>query len=212
MLFEHLQMHQQAPETATSTKEVLLIVGAAGGVGSVMIQLAKALTGATVIATASRESTQNWVKELGADFVIDHSQALKPQVDALIEKEGIGSVTHVASLNKTDDYFDAYVEMLAPFGRICLIDDPQKPLSYMAMKPKSLSLHIEFMYARSTFETDDMIEQHHLLNHVADLIEQGYVKATTGKNLGLINAENLRAAHAELEAGTVIGKLVLEGF
>lgn len=212
MLFEHLQLHKQAPETTTTTKEVLLIVGAAGGVGSIMIQLAKALTGATVIATASRESTQTWVKDLGADFVIDHSQPLKPQVDALVEKEGLGSVTHVASLNHTDSYFDSYVEMLAPFGRICLIDDPQQPLNYMSMKPKSLSLHIEFMYARSTFGTEDMVEQHHLLNHVAELIEQGYVKATTGKNMGTINAANLRAAHAELEAGKAIGKLVLEGF
>ncbi|EAR09252.1 zinc-binding alcohol dehydrogenase family protein [Reinekea blandensis] len=212
MLFEHLQLQKQTPETKTTTQEVLLVVGAAGGVGSILLQLAKALTGATVIATASRPESVDWVRQLGADYVLDHTQPLAEQMAELTQKEGLGSLTHVASLNATDAYFDSYIEMLAPFGRIALIDDPQQPLNYMAMKPKSLSLHIEFMYARSMFQAVDMIEQHHLLNHVAELIDQGYVKTTLGKHLGTINATNLRAAHAELEAGSAIGKLVLEGF
>ena len=212
MLFEHLQLQKQAPETKTTTQEVLLVVGAAGGVGSILLQLAKALTGATVIATASRPESKDWVQQLGADYVLDHTQPLAEQMAELTQKEGLGSLTHVASLNATDAYFDSYIDMLAPFGRIALIDDPQQPLNYMAMKPKSLSLHIEFMYARSMFQAADMIEQHYLLNHVAELIDQGYVKTTLGKHLGTINAANLRAAHAELEAGAAIGKLVLEGF
>lgn len=212
MLFEHLQLQQQSPDTKTTTQEVLLVVGAAGGVGSILLQLAKTLTGATVIATASRPSSVDWVRQLGADYVIDHTQSLSEQMAELSSQEGIGPVTHVASLNATDAYFDSYVDMLAPFGRIALIDDPQQPLNYMAMKPKSLSLHIEFMYARSMFQAHDMIEQHRLLNHVAELIDQGYLKTTVGKHLGAITAENLRAAHAELEAGKAIGKLVLEGF
>ena len=121
-------------------------------------------------------------------------------------------MTHVASLTNTDSYFDAYSEILEPFGKIAMIDDPAEPLDYMKMKPKSLSLHIEFMYARSMFNAVDMDEQGKLLNRVADLIDQGNIRTTVGKNLGAINAENLKAAHAELESGQSIGKIVLEGF
>ena len=172
-----------------------------------MLQLAKAITGATVIATASRESSQAWVKKLGADHVIDHAKPLQPQIEAL----GIGQVTHIASLNSTDSYFDSYTELLAPFGKIAMIDDP-KSLDVMKMKPKSQSLHIEFMFARSMFQSADMAEQSRLLNRVSDLVDQGYIQTTVGKNLGTINAENLKAAHGELESGRSIGKIVLQGF
>ncbi len=148
------------------------------------------------------------MKKLGADHVIDHTKLLQPQIEDL----KIGQVTHVASLNSTDSYFDAYTELLVPFGKIAMIDDPAEPLDIMKMKPKSLSLHIEFMYARSMFKAADMIEQSRLLNRMSDLIDQGYIKTTIGKNLGAINAANLRAAHAELESGKSIGKIVLEGF
>ncbi len=208
ILFKHLQIEKQAIGSTERSNEVILVIGAAGGVGSILVQLAKALTRATVIGTASRESSQQWVKELGADHVVDHTQPLQPQIEAL----GIGQVSHVASLNATDSYFDTYIELLKPFGKIAMIDDPAEPLDYMKMKPKSLSLHIEFMYARSMFQADDMIEQSHLLNAVADLLDQGYIKTTVAKNLGTINADNLKAAHAELEAGRSIGKIVLEGF
>ena len=212
MLFEHLTIKQQAPTSTDKSNEVLLVVGAAGGVGSILVQLAKAITGATIIATASRESSQAWVKELGADFVVDHSKPLKPQIDALVDNGVIGQVTHVASLNSTAAYFDTYIELLVPFGKIAMIDDPETPLDIMKMKPKSLSFHIEFMFARSMFNAADIQEQGRLLNRVAALIEQGYIQTTIGKNLGTINAENLRAAHQELESGKSIGKLVLEGF
>ena len=208
MLFEHLSIRQQAPGSADKSDEVILVVGAAGGVGSILLQLAKAITGATVIATASRESSQAWVKKLGADQVVDHSKPLQPQIEAL----GIGQVTHVASLNSTDSYFESYIEVLTPFGRIAMIDDPGQPLDVMKMKPKSLSLHIEFMFARSMFNAADMHEQGRLLNRVSDLVDQGYLQTTIGKNLGAINAGNLRAAHQELESGKSIGKIVLQGF
>jgi zinc-binding alcohol dehydrogenase family protein len=212
MLFEHLAIQQQAPGSAEKTEEVILVVGAAGGVGSILLQLAKAITGATVVATASRESSQAWVKQLGADHVLDHTQPLQPQIEALISNDGIGQVTHVASLNSTDSYFENYTELLAPFGKIAMIDDPEKPLDAMKMKPKSQSLHIEFMFARSMFHAPDMIEQSRLLNRVAELIDMGHLKTTVGKHLGAINAANLRTAHAELESGRSIGKIVLESF
>jgi zinc-binding alcohol dehydrogenase family protein len=207
ILFEHLAIEQQSPDSKDVSKEIILVVGAAGGVGSILVQLAKAITGATVIATASRSSSADWVKKLGADYVVDHTKPLQPQIEAL----GIGSVTHVASLNSTDSYFASYTELLAPFGKIAMIDDPEA-LDITKLKMKSLSLHWEFMFARSMFNAADMEEQGKLLNRVADLIDQGYIQTTLGQHLGAINAENLRSAHQLLEAGSSIGKIVLEGF
>jgi zinc-binding alcohol dehydrogenase family protein len=208
MLFEHLTLPKVMPNSTEKSNDVILVVGAAGGVGSILVQLAKAITGATIIATASRESSKAWVEKLGAHHVVNHTKPLKPQIDAL----NIGQVTHVASLNGTESYFDSYIELLAPFGKIAMIDDPQKPLDVMKMKFKSLSLHIEFMFARTMFNAIDIEEQSHLLNHVSDLIDLGYIQTTVGKELGLINADNLKLAHQELESGKSIGKIVLQGF
>jgi zinc-binding alcohol dehydrogenase family protein len=207
LLFERLAIKQQQPTSKEKSKEVILIVGAAGGVGSILVQLASVLTGATVIGTASRDSSAQWVKKLGADYVIDHSKPLVAQIEQL----NIGQVTHVASLTHTDSYLDSYVELLAPMGKIALIDDPQN-IDIKKLKPKCLSLHWEFMFTRSMFKTHDINEQHNLLNSIADLIDQGYIKTTIGKNLGTINAANLRMAHEEIESGKSIGKIVLEGF
>jgi zinc-binding alcohol dehydrogenase family protein len=203
LLFEHLALAQQQEKS----DEVVLVVGAAGGVGSIMLQLLKTLTGATVIATASRQSSKDWVVSLGADYVVDHSKPLAQQIEAL----NIGQVTHVASLNNTGAYVEAFVEVMKPKGKLALIDDPES-LDVSKLKQKSLSLHWEFMFTRSMFETDDMVEQSHLLNHVANLIDEGKVKTTVGKHLGKINAANLKKAHQILEEGSAIGKLVLEGF
>jgi zinc-binding alcohol dehydrogenase family protein len=219
LLFEHLGIAQQSPEANKKVKgkakeksgEIILVVGAAGGVGSIFVQLAKAITGATIIATASRDSSKAWVEKLGADYVVNHSQPLQPQIKALIQEHGIGQVTHVASLNSTKTYFDSYIELLAPFGKLALIDDPDS-LDIAKIKPKSLSLHWEFMFARSMYKAKDMHEQGHLLNRVAELVDQGYIQTTTGKNLGVINADNLKAAHEELESGRSIGKIVLQDF
>lgn len=211
LLFEHLKLTQHSPETQATSDEVILVVGAAGGVGSILIQLVKALTGATVIATASRDASRKWVQRLGADQVVDHTQSLKPQIDALIAAGQVGAVTHVASLNATQEYFDSYVELLVPFGKIAMIDDPDA-LDVMKLKSKSLSLHLEFMFARAMHQAADMDAQHRLLDQVAELVDQGALRTTAGKHLGTINAANLKAAHTELESGRAVGKIVLEGF
>lgn len=203
LLFERLGIQEGQQDQGQS----LLIVGAAGGVGSILTQLARQLTGLKVIGSASRPQTQEWVRELGAHLVIDHSQPLSDMLKAA----GQSQVTHVASLTQTDQHLDQLVEALAPQGKLALIDDP-KALDVTKLKRKSLSLHWEFMYTRSLFETPDMIEQHKLLNRVAQLIDAGTLKTTVGEHFGTINAENLRRAHALLESGKAKGKIVLEGF
>jgi zinc-binding alcohol dehydrogenase family protein len=203
LLFERLQISEGSNDEGQS----LLIVGAAGGVGSILTQLAKQLTGLKVIGTASRAQTRDWVSALGADLVIDHSQPLSEE----LKRAGITSVTHVASLTQTDQHLAQLVEALAPQGKLALIDDP-KSLDISLLKRKSLSLHWEFMYTRSLFETPDMIEQHKLLNRVAELIDAGTLKKTLGEHFGVINAANLRRAHELLESGKAKGKIVLEGF
>jgi len=203
LLFERLQISQDPADKGQS----LLIVGAAGGVGSILTQLARQLTGLKVIGSASREQTQAWVRELGAHAVVDHSQPLSVE----LKRIGAGQVTHVASLTQTDVHLDQLVEALAPQGKLALIDDP-KSLDVTKLKRKSLSLHWEFMYTRSLFETADMQEQHVLLNKVAELIDAGTLKTTVGEHFGQINAANLRRAHALLESGKAKGKIVLEGF
>jgi zinc-binding alcohol dehydrogenase family protein len=187
--------------------DALLIVGAAGGVGSMLVQLARQLTRLTVIGTASRAETSNWVRELGAHHVIDHSAPLQGQLQAL----GIESVSHVASLTHTDQHFAQLVEVLRPQGRLGVIDDPQT-LDVMPLKRKSLSLHWELMFTRSLYETDDMVRQHELLERVAGLIDQGTLRTTLGEHFGAINAANMRRAHALVESGKARGKIVLEGF
>lgn len=204
LLFERLQVVEGSVDLGQS----LLVVGAAGGVGSILVQLARRLTGLTVIGTASRPETQTWVRELGAHHVIDHSKPLSEE----LKRIGIGQVTHVASLTQTDQHYDQLVEALAPQGRLALIDDPEQPLDVMKLKRKSLSLHWELMFTRSLFQTDDMIEQHHLLERVSGLIDSGVLKTTLGEHFGTINAANLRRAHALLESGKARGKIVLEGF
>ncbi|NYE25043.1 zinc-binding alcohol dehydrogenase family protein [Pigmentiphaga litoralis] len=185
----------------------LLIIGGAGGVGSILIQLARRLTGLTVIATASRPETREWCLSLGAHHVIDHSKPFLPQLQAL----GIENVEKVASLTNTSDHFDGIVEVVAPQGKLLLIDDP-KTLDIMPLKRKAVSVHWELMFTRSLFQTPDMIEQHHLLNEVADLIDAGIIRTTLGEQFGTINAENLKRAHALIESGKAKGKVVLEGF
>ena len=204
LLFERLQV----AEGSTDQGQSLLIVGAAGGVGSILTQLARRLTGLTVIGTASRPETQAWVRELGAHHVIDHSKPMSEELARI----GIGQVTHVASLTQTDQHYAQLVESLEPQGRLALIDDPLQPLDVMQLKRKSLSLHWELMFTRSLYQTEDMIEQHRLLERVSDLVDSGVIKTTLGEHFGTINAANLRRAHALLESGKAKGKIVLEGF
>lgn len=186
----------------------ILIMGAAGGVGSILTQLAKRLTNAVVIGTASRPESQTWVRDLGADHVINHYEPLHAQLQAI----GIESVSHVISLNQTDKHFDQLVEVLAPQGKLALIDDPAGPVDIMKLKRKSLSLHWELMFTRSMFNTWDMHKQHELLNTVSGLVDEGLIKTTLGESYGTINAINLKRAHAHIESNTAVGKVVLEGF
>lgn len=203
MLFDRLGI---APGKAPSGKS-LLIVGASGGVGSIMTQLASRLTSLTVIGTASRPETQAWVRELGAHHVIDHS---KPLTDEL-EPIGYPQVDYVVSLTHTDQHFEQIVQAIAPQGKFGLIDDPAS-LDVSQLKRKSVSLHWEFMFTRSLFGTDDMLAQHRLLSEVADLIDAGLIRTTLTERFGSINASNLKKAHALLESGKARGKLVLEGW
>lgn len=185
----------------------LLIVGAAGGVGSILTQLARRLTGLRVIGTASRPETTQWVRSLGAHDVIDHSEPLSTE----LARAGIPKVTHVASLTRTDQHYAEIVESLAPQGRLALIDDPGQ-IDVTQLKRKSLSLHWELMFTRSLFETPDMIAQHRLLNEMAELVDAGVIRTTLGDHFGTINAVNLKRAHALIESGRSKGKIVLEGF
>ncbi|MEH2514120.1 zinc-binding alcohol dehydrogenase family protein [Nitrobacteraceae bacterium AZCC 1564] len=185
----------------------LLIVGGAGGVGSILIQLARRLTGLTIVATASRPESSKWCLDLGAHHVIDHSKPMKEQIDAL----KVPPVALITGLTNTDQHFASLVDIIAPQGKIGLIDDPAS-LNVNLLKGKSVSLHWELMFTRSTFQTDDMIAQHHMLEDVANLIDNGVLRTTLGKVLGKINAANLKQAHALLESGRATGKLVLEGW
>ena len=202
LLFDRLRVEEQGGQG-----QRLLVIGAGGGVGSILVQLARRLTQLTVIGTASRPQTRQWVKELGAHHVIDHSAPLAPQLREL----GLEPIDHVISLTHTDTYLEQLVEVLRPQGQLALIDDPAQ-LDVMPLKRKSLSLHWELMFTRSLYQTDDMIKQHQLLCRVAQLVDDGVLKTTLGEHFGPINAANLKRAHAVIESGKAKGKIVLEGF
>ena len=186
--------------------ETILIIGASGGVGSIGIQLAKR-AGLKIIATASRLETIAWVKELGADYVVNHREPLVEQVRAL----GFKYVDHIAIFNDMR-HWDASVELIRPQGGIVSIDDTHLPMPMAGMKTKAASLHWEFMFARAMHQTPDMIEQHRLLSYVASEVDAGRLKTTISEVLRPINAENMRLAHALVESGKMRGKVVLDGF
>lgn len=202
-LFDRLDVKKAVPGAANA----ILVVGGAGGVGSIAIQLARALTDLTVIATASRPETVDWVKQLGAHHVVDHGKPLAAEVAKL----GIGAPAFVFSTTQTDRHFDQIVEAIAPQGRFGLIDDPDL-VDVRKLKRKSASLHWEFMFTRSMFETADVLEQNRLLTEVARLVDAGKIETTFAETHGTINAANLRRAHAFIESGRARGKIVLEGF
>jgi NADPH2:quinone reductase len=185
----------------------LLITGGDGGVGSILIQLARRLTGLTVVATATRPESQQWCRDLGAHAVIDHGKPMRQQ----IEKLKVPPVALVASLTFTDQHYKAIAELMAPQGKFGLIDDPPE-FNVSAFKGKAISIHWESMFTRSSFQTPDMIGQHHLLNDVADLLDKGVLRTTLDQSFGTINAANLKRAHALLESGKSRGKIVLEGW
>jgi len=202
-LFDRLKVTVPTPEGAGS----ILVVGGAGGVGSIAIQILRQLTGLTIIATASRPETQAWVKEMGAHHVVDHRKPLNEEVRRL----GLSAPGFVFSTTETDKHLDAIVDLMAPQGRFCLIDDPP-PLDIMKLKRKSLSLHWELMFTRPLYGTADIEEQHRLLNSVSAMVEEGKIRTTMSAHFGAITAANLLKAHALIESGSARGKIVLEGF
>ncbi|MET4595359.1 MULTISPECIES: zinc-binding alcohol dehydrogenase family protein [unclassified Sphingomonas] len=202
-LFDRLDVRKPVPGAANA----ILIIGGAGGVGSIAIQLARQLTDLTVIATASRDETRSWVEDLGAHHVIDHRKPLADQVAAL----GLGAPGFVFSTTHTDEHVAEIATLIAPQGRLALIDDPET-LDISPLKQKSISVHWELMYTRSLFQTTDMAEQGRILDEVARLVDAGTVRTTLAENFGRIDAANLRKAHARIESHTAKGKIVLEGF
>ena len=203
MLFDRLDVNRPTPQGG----EIILIIGGAGGVGSITIQLLRALTNVTVIASASRPETQEWVRELGAHHVVDHRRPMAPQVEAL----GLGAPGFVFSTTQTGQHLADIVELIAPQGRFGLIDDPVE-FDAMMLKSKAISLHWELMFTRSLFTTPDMAEQGKLLNEVAALVDAGRIRSTATEVAGTIDAATLIRAHAQIETGTARGKIVLEGF
>jgi len=185
----------------------LLIVGGAGGVGSILIQLARRLTGLTVLATATRPESQKWCLELGAHAVVDHARPMREQVESL----RLPPVALVASLTATEQHYKSIADFMAPQGKFGLIDDPAE-FTVGVFKGKAISIHWESMFTRSSFKTADMVAQHHLLNDVSDLIDKGVLRTTLHQIFGTINAANLKRAHALLESGKSRGKIVLEGW
>ncbi|MBY3050531.1 zinc-binding alcohol dehydrogenase family protein [Rhizobium laguerreae] len=202
-LFDRLKVQDAVSGAGRS----ILIIGGAGGVGSIAIQIARALTDLTVIATASRPETQDWVKELGAHHIVDHSRPIAPQVAAL----GIGAPGFIFSTTNTDSHIGDIVEAIAPQGRFALIDDP-KTLDVVPFKRKAVSVHWELMFTRPLYSTPDMIEQHKMLNKISELVDAGKIRTTLSEIVGPINAANLKTAHAMVESGRMKGKAVLAGF
>ncbi|GIP14771.1 NADPH:quinone reductase [Paenibacillus montaniterrae] len=194
-------------EHEVNENRTLLIIGAAGGVGSIAIQLAKKV-GLTVIGTASRPESIEWAKELGADHTLNHYEEFVPQLQQL----GFESVDYILCLNATEKHWENMAQAIAPQGKICSIVETEVPLPLTRLKNKSATFVWEFMFTRSMFQTEDMIEQHKLLNEVAEWLDDGSIKTTLNQRLAPINAETLRKAHSLLETGKAIGKIVVEGF
>ncbi len=201
LLFDRMNVEKE------NADQGLLVIGAAGGVGSILVQLAKKLTQLKLVGTASRESTTQWLKDLGVDAVINHRHKLSEE----LANQNLAQPEYVISLNGTEQHFEEIVKLIKPQGKFGFIDDPSS-LNVMPFKAKAVSTHIELMYSRSLFQTEDMIEQHHILNRVADLMDEGVIRTTADERFGKINASNLRKAHALLESGKAKGKIVLEGF
>ncbi len=204
MLFDRLRVTDPVPGVTPS----ILIIGGAGGVGSIAIQILRAMTDFTVIATASRSETQDWVRALGAHHVVDHSKPLPAQ----FTKMGLDAPGFVFSTNQTQNYVEQIAELIAPQGRFGLIDDPEGGMNIMPFKIKAVSAHWELMFTRPIFGTTDMARQGEILTEMAALVDAGKIKSTVTGTLGKIDAATLTKAHKLIESGKAKGKIVLEGF
>ncbi|GHD68936.1 zinc-binding alcohol dehydrogenase family protein [Jeongeupia chitinilytica] len=194
--------------TGADRGKTALVIGGAGGVGSIAIQLARVVAGLTVIATASRPESRDWVTQLGADATVDHREDIAAQLKAL----GHETVDYVLCFNDTDQHFATMAQVIAPQGRIVSIVENSTLLDLNLLKSKSATFVWEFMFTRAMYRTADMVKQHELLTEVARLVDAGAIRTTVGAHYGAINAANLKRAHATLEAGQTIGKIVLAGF
>ncbi|MBD3883994.1 zinc-binding alcohol dehydrogenase family protein [Phormidium tenue FACHB-886] len=201
-LFERL-----AIEPKTASGRSVLMIGGAGGVGSIAIQLAKRIAGLTVIATASRPETIDWCLKLGADRTLNHRESVKAE----LRKIGIPEVDYILCFNNTDQYFPDMADVIKPQGKICSIVEAKHPLDMNLLKNKSASFVWEFMFTKAMYETENMQSQHDLLNQAADLVDQQVLQTTMTEHLGSLNPASLAEAHARLESGKTIGKLVLSG-
>lgn len=197
-LFERLDM------AAAREDQTLLIVGGAGGVGSLAIPLAKMRSKAKVIATASRDDSAQWCRDRGADLVINYKD-----MAAELEKHGIKQVDYIFCLNDTDGHWDTMSQLIAPQGHICTIVENEHPLSMDQLKLKSAALHFEFMYTRSMYNTPDMAQQGEILNAVADLLDDGKLQSTLNETLHGLSVETLEAAHQRVLEGHMRGKVVM---
>ena len=202
-LFDRMNVKKPVSGAANA----ILIIGGAGGVGSIATQIARQFTELSVIATASRPETREFVTKMGAHHVVDHSKPLARQIADL----GIGELAFVFSTTQTEKHVAEIAELIAPQGRFGLIDDP-KSFDVMLFKRKAVSIHHELMFTRSIYQTPDMIEQGRILDEIAAAVDDGRIRSTATVRLGTINADNLKKAHAQLESGSTIGKVVLEGF
>ncbi|WP_339880542.1 zinc-binding alcohol dehydrogenase family protein [uncultured Algoriphagus sp.] len=183
----------------------ILIIGGAGGVGSIAIQIAKKIVGLTVIATASRENSEEWCKKMGADFVVNHKNLVQEMEDI-----GFGTVDFILDFVDLNQYWDAIPKLIKPQGQVGSISDPTEPVNLRQLKSKSVSFHWELMFTRSMFQTEDMIQQHHILNQVSKWLSDGTLQSTLTTTLDGLSVENFKEAHAQLESGTTIGKLVIK--
>ena len=201
ILFDRLKLGDNVGDGQT-----ILIVGAAGGVGSILIQLARTLTNLTIVATASRSETIDWVHSLGAHHVINHHEVLSDQLNQINLSPNI-----IAGLTGTAAHFPAYADIISPQGSIVVIDDPPaESIDVTLLKQKSVSLNWEFMFTRPMFGTSDVEAQGALLGRVARMVDEGVLRSTATHNLGPLTVDNLREAHARIESGLTIGKLVLD--
>lgn len=199
LLFDKLRVPRDAGGT-------LLVINGAGGVGSILIQLAAKLTGLTVIATASRPETVEWVREMGAHHVIDHHAPLDEGVKAL----GLKQVDHVAGLGATDEHLPAIARIIAPHGHLALIDDPET-FDITPLRAKAVSVSWEGVFVRALFRTADRIAQHKALNEIAELVDKGVLKTTLHDDFGPLTAANLARTHDHVASGRAIGKVALSG-
>ncbi len=200
LLFDRLNL-------SAKQKGSLLITGAAGGVGSILVQLARQLTELTIIGTAGREQSEQWIKQCGAHQVIDHNKPMLEQLNQL----GIGHVDYVISLTHSAEHATELANCLKPQAKIALIDDPEN-LDFRIFKLKSITIYWEMMFTRSMYKTADMKKQHQILTKIAELVDKGLIKTTLNDNYGPINAANLNRAHEQLISGESRGKIVLAGF